>query len=160
MSDRTADHDPGLIFALSELVAAVRRLDRELDATARTLHQDAGLSVAERQLLLILRREGPLTMPVLAERKGATRQYVRQTLVPLAKRGLVERLPNPEHRRSPLIALSDAGRTVMREALRREGGWLRDAAAGLDREAVADATDVLRKVADAALNGPSDGNVV
>lgn len=113
--------DPRAAFAVGALAAAVRRLADRLEAAARELHAGDGLSVGERALLLQLRQGGYQTIPALAARRGATRQYVQQTLAPLAARGLVEWRENPRHRRSRLAVLSPAGVELARRVLAREG---------------------------------------
>lgn len=113
--------DPRAAFAVGALAAAVRRLAEHLEAAARELHAGDGLSVGERALLLQLRQGGYQTIPALAARRGTTRQYVQQTLAPLAARGLVEWRENPRHRRSRLAVLSPAGVELARRVLAREG---------------------------------------
>lgn len=135
--------DPQAAFAAGSLVEAVRRLAGRLEAAARELHADDGLTVGERTLLLQLRQGGHQTIPSLAARRGATRQYVQQTLAPLAARGLVEWRENPRHRRSRLAALSPAGTELARRVLAREGALVRELARAADRPRLAAAVAVL-----------------
>jgi len=113
--------DPRAMYTVGALAASVRRLADRLEAAMRELHAGDGLTVGERALLLELRRGDAQTIPALAARRGTTRQYVQQTLAPLAARGLVAWRDNPRHRRSRLAALSPAGVELARRVLAREG---------------------------------------
>lgn len=113
--------DPQALYALGSLVAAVRHLSADLEDVARRLHADDGLTLAERALLLQLRRGGNQTIPQLALQRGSTRQYVQQALPPLVERGLVAWLDNPRHRRSRLATLTPDGVQLVRRVLAREG---------------------------------------
>ena len=131
MSNHAPPSDPQAMFAVSSLIVAARRLAGELDATARHLHTGDQLTVAERGLLLMLRQGGAQTIPQLAARREASRQYIQQTLAPLAGRGLVAWRDNPQHRRSRLAELTAEGTAMARRVMTREGELLR-ALSGLD----------------------------
>lgn len=136
-------NDPRAAYAVSALVAAVRRFAGHLEAAARELHAGDGLTVGERALLLQLRQGGHQTIPALAARRGTTRQYVQQTLAPLAGRGLVEWRENPRHRRSRLAVLSPAGAALARRVLAREGALVGELAQAVARDQLAGAAAVL-----------------
>ncbi|KAB2976149.1 MarR family transcriptional regulator [Streptomyces sp. SS1-1] len=84
-----------------------------------------GLSVAVRAVLDLLHRRGPLTVPSMGRTLAVSRQFVQRTVNEAAERGLVESVPNPAHRRSSLIRLTDAGRRAITAVLAREHGALR-----------------------------------
>lgn len=142
--------DPQAMFAVSSLIVVVRRLADDLESIARQLHADDALTVAERGLLLMLRQGAAQTIPQLAARREASRQYIQQTLAPLAARGLVAWRDNPHHRRSRLAELTPAGTEMARRVMAREGALLRTLS-GLDDPArLLAAAEVLRRL-DAAL---------
>ncbi|MGW7662855.1 MarR family winged helix-turn-helix transcriptional regulator [Streptomyces sp. NPDC054756] len=84
-----------------------------------------GLSVTVRAVLDLLHRRGPLTVPSMGRTLAVSRQFVQRTVNEAAERGLVESVPNPAHRRSSLIRLTDAGRRAITAVLAREHGALR-----------------------------------
>ena len=71
-----------------------------------------GLTVGTRAVLEVLVELGPAPVPTLAERLSLTRQGVQRHVNDLHALGYVRRRPNPTHRRSVLIALTDRGETV------------------------------------------------
>lgn len=145
--------DPQAVFAAGSLVAAVRRLADHLEAAARDLHAGDDLTVAERGLLLLLRQGGVQTIPQLAARRGASRQYLQQTLAPLVERGLVDWRQNPRHRRSRLAELTPAGVGLARRVMAREGAMLGRLAVAVDREKMQSAAEVVRALDDALREG-------
>lgn len=140
MTDRRA------VFALGELVAATRHLADTLADTAQRLHAAADLGLAERAILLELKKTGPHTVPDLARARGVTRQATQVTINALRKRDLVVRRPNPENRRSPLNALTPAGRDLVRQVMRAEGEALAEVVAGLDPDDLHAAAEVVAAV--------------
>ncbi|WP_309317308.1 MarR family winged helix-turn-helix transcriptional regulator [Streptomyces salinarius] len=79
-----------------------------------------GLSVGVRAVLALLHRNGPMTVPQMGRAQAISRQFVQRMVNDAAARGLVESVPNPAHRRSSLIRLTDEGRTVVAAVLDRE----------------------------------------
>lgn len=67
-----------------------------------------------------------MTAAQIARRIGISRQGIQQTVNRLLRQHLVELLPNPDHRRSPLVALTDAGHATM-DVLRERQRFLTDA---------------------------------
>ena len=149
--------DPRAVFGVGALVVAVRRLASGLDDVARRLHAAESLTVAERNLLLALRQGGPQTIPQLASRRGASRQYVQQALAPLAARGLVAWRDNPRHRRSRLADLTDEGAALARRVMEREGELLRALAAGEEPAPLLAAVESLRRLEAALAVAATDG---
>lgn len=151
MSEDQPDHrpvapaiaDPQVTYAVGALVGSVRRLAGALEEAGRRLHADDGLSLAERGLLLQLRRGGHQTIPQIAAQRGSTRQYVQQALGPLVERGLVEWLGNPRHRRSRLAALTPAGVELVRRVLAREGALFAGLAGAVPREQLLEAAAIV-----------------
>ncbi|WP_077796501.1 MarR family winged helix-turn-helix transcriptional regulator [Streptomyces sp. JHA26] len=84
-----------------------------------------GVSVGVRAVLTLLHRGGPMTVPQMGRAQAISRQFVQRMVNDAAGRGLVESIPNPAHRRSSLIRLTDAGRRTITEVLDREHAVLR-----------------------------------
>jgi DNA-binding MarR family transcriptional regulator len=74
-----------------------------------------GLSFGRVRALRQLATE-PLTLRALAERLSADPPYVTLMVDDLEERGLVQRMPHPEDRRSKLVQLTAAGRAVATRA--------------------------------------------
>jgi DNA-binding MarR family transcriptional regulator len=74
-----------------------------------------GLSFGRVRALRQLATE-PLTLRALAERLSADPPYVTLMVDDLEERGLVQRMPHPEDRRSKLVQLTAAGRAVAARA--------------------------------------------
>jgi DNA-binding MarR family transcriptional regulator len=70
-----------------------------------------GLSFARVRALRRLVAE-PLTLRALAELLAADPPYVTLIVDDLEERGLVQRTPHPEDRRSKLVQITEAGRTA------------------------------------------------
>ena len=93
-----------------------------------------GLTSASWQVLgAIALAERPLTVPQIARRMGLTRQSVHATVKRLVAEGLLEIAPNADHRRSPLVDLTGAGRSRYEAIDRMQAAWVNKLARGLDR---------------------------
>lgn len=93
--------------AMSDIVLDHNRKDAVSEAL--------GLSFARVRALRRLAAQ-PLTLRELAERLGADPPYVTLIVHDLEERGLVQRTPHPEDRRSKLVQLTAAGRTAATRA--------------------------------------------
>ncbi len=125
-----------MLFA--ELTAAANDLKKH---EAR-LHRADGLPPGELGILERL-AHASRTVPDLARSRGTSRQNVQIMVNRLKGQGWVEAVPNPAHKRCPLICITVQGRSVLAAATRRKEqertGWQ----AGF---AEADATVALEKV--------------
>jgi DNA-binding MarR family transcriptional regulator len=88
----------------------------------------------------------PLTVPQIARRMGLTRQAVQASVNRLLSEGLVEAGENPEHRRSPLIRMTDAGSRTYAAIHKRQAAWVNELAAGLKRSDLATTARVLQEL--------------
>ncbi|MFG2886909.1 MarR family winged helix-turn-helix transcriptional regulator [Streptomyces sp. NPDC048297] len=114
-----------------EVFALVGPLYRRVQ---RKIEQDAsrqGLSVGVRAVLDLLRAHGPMTVPQMGRAQSISRQFVQRMVNDAVSAGLVETAPNPAHARSPLIRLTDTGRTAIETTVTREHALLREAAPDL-----------------------------
>jgi DNA-binding MarR family transcriptional regulator len=100
------------VRAFQRLVGAVFRLNGQLIRTAESLSADLDISTNRWQAIATIRAQ-PLTVSQIARRIGVSRQSARQTVLKLEQSGLVELQPNPDHRRSQLVALTEAGTEIM-----------------------------------------------
>jgi len=113
------------VRAFQRLVGEVFRLHGQLLTTADKLSKDLKISTARWQLIATIRNQS-MTAAQIARRIGISRQGTQQTVNRLLRQHLVELLPNPDHRRSPLVALTAAGQATM-DVLRERQCFLTDA---------------------------------
>ncbi|SDX93442.1 DNA-binding transcriptional regulator, MarR family [Ruegeria halocynthiae] len=105
---------------LYNFIRLVRPLYKVLEnAVAREL-DGTGLTVTERAVLERLHDHGPLSVPRIADRLIAPRQFVQKTANALIEKGFVERRQNTAHRRSKLLVLSASGAELIETVLARE----------------------------------------
>ncbi len=107
------------------------------------VHEGAPVKGARRGVLELLLRDGSETVSGLARVRGVSRQQVQHQVDRLLELGFVERLPNPAHRRAPLIGLTNRGRALIKTVRSAELDALSQLPVGVSDEAVADAAKVL-----------------
>ncbi|MBO1332079.1 MarR family winged helix-turn-helix transcriptional regulator [Streptomyces sp. VRA16 Mangrove soil] len=80
----------------------------------------AGVSAGVRAVLDMLRKQGPLTVPQMGRAQSLSRQFVQRMTNEAAALGYVEAVPNPAHKRSSLIRLTEEGRAAIAAVVDRE----------------------------------------
>jgi DNA-binding MarR family transcriptional regulator len=138
---------PELGSAASDLRMATFRLARRLRA------QRAVDSMSDGQfaVLAALTLHGAHTLGELADRERVTAPSMNRTVNGLEANGYLTRTPADDDRRKVIIALTERGRAVVEETVRRRDAWLDEALAELsddERAALAAAAVVMRKVAE------------
>jgi DNA-binding MarR family transcriptional regulator len=121
---------------LYAVIRHVRPLHGYLATAVAQALEGRVVTMPMRAVLEVLDDGGPQTVPTVARSLTLTRQFVQRLVDACAAQGLVEDRPNPAHRRSPLVALTDAGRTEIREIKAGEAVTLREVAAALDPDDV------------------------
>lgn len=116
--------DQTLHREIHELANSVRRLHSRLRATTDRLHAEDGLSAQRRTVLIDLYHKGELTVPALAAVRSISRQIIQTQVNDLRGLGYVVMKPNPEHKRSFLIVLTDSGRAFVETVIRREEAYM------------------------------------
>jgi len=110
---------------------------------AEALHQGLGLTAPMRAILELVLRKGPRPVPEMARLRGVSRQHIQQQVDALLERGLVERVENPAHKRSPRIGLTDKGRALVQNMRARELEVLGRMQVGVSDHAAQEAAQVL-----------------
>jgi DNA-binding MarR family transcriptional regulator len=82
----------------------------------------------------------------MAKLRDCSRQHVQATVNSLAEAGLVEFVPNPGHRRSHLVRVTDRGRSCAAETQRRERRILSGLQLEAEAEDLRQAVRVLERV--------------
>ena len=113
-----------LAARLAEIYLLVGPLYRRVLRKVELGEEIEGVGAGVRAVLDMLRREGPMTVPQMGRAQALSRQFVQRMVNDAAGRGLVEAVPNPAHRRSSLIRLTDEGRAVIEAVIERERGLL------------------------------------
>ncbi|MEJ2453674.1 MAG: MarR family winged helix-turn-helix transcriptional regulator [Candidatus Thiodiazotropha sp.] len=103
-----------------EIIWLIRRLFRALSQRSNELLEASGLSAADRAVMEFLYPDQRLSVPEIAERYKVSRQHIQITINALSEKSLVVTRANPRHKRSPLFALSRAGRTQFSRILKRD----------------------------------------
>jgi DNA-binding MarR family transcriptional regulator len=139
--------------AATEVVLRTFRANGGLLAAGDRLAAEEGLTAARWQVLGALALAGrALTVPQIARRMGLSRQSVQASVNRLLEQALIEPRENPDHRRSPLIGLTERGRSRYAALERRQARWVNELAAGLDPSDLATAARVLQELNE-RLNG-------
>lgn len=108
------------------LANSIRRVYNRLRHITDQLHEEINLSAPKRTLLLDLNRSGPRAVPALAASRYVSRQIIQTQVNELTDAGYVKARPNPEHKRSSLIALSAKGKKLVREMIARESAYIKE----------------------------------
>jgi DNA-binding MarR family transcriptional regulator len=141
------DIPPDLSLEASDVRMATFRLARRL----RGERAVDPMSDGQFAVLAALKVHGPHTLSELADRERVTAPSMNRTVNGLEADGYLTRTPSAEDRRKVIIELTDSGRGVVEETVRRRDAWLEAALAELtpaERRALAEAADVMRKVAE------------
>jgi len=96
-------------------------------------------------VLRTLEASGPRTVPEIAALRPVTRQYIQKLVNAMLKKGLVRLEPNPRHRRSQRVAITDAGRAYYIETRTRFAAAAAAYAETFTESEIAGATEVLRR---------------
>jgi DNA-binding MarR family transcriptional regulator len=131
---RSGDHRTQDGETATQVILSVFRANGLLLAAGDLLAADLGLTAARWQVLgAITLAQRPLTVPQIARRMGLTRQSVHATVNRLVHDGLLDLAPNADHRRSPLVRLTDRGRTSYTAIDGRQAAWVNRLAGAIDR---------------------------
>lgn len=118
----------------TDVILSTFRANGLLLAAGDRLAAEHGLTSARWQVLgAITLSQQPLTVPQIARRMGLTRQSVHTTVDRLLADGLVELVPNADHRRSQLVRMTELGHARYRAIDEKQAAWVNQLAAGLGR---------------------------
>ena len=101
---------------MEALLQDVNYLAAHLKAAADSAHSVGGVSSAGYQVLKTLAEYGDQTIPRIVKLCGTSRQNIRVLVSRLAQGGWLEFAGNPEHQRSDLVRLTEAGLTLSSRA--------------------------------------------
>lgn len=125
------------------LIVEIRGAFNELKAFADDANADLGVTAAMRAVLEHLARVGPSTVPDIARAKSVSRQHIQKLADALVAAGLARFEPNPAHKRSALLAPTEAGERTFATIRRREGRALARLREALDAGRCAEAAETV-----------------
>jgi len=103
--------------ALLRLRAAVQLINGKLGSYLHNAYEADGISSLEGNVLAAVKAAvTPMTVPQIARMWGNSRQAIQGATIRLRELGLIRTAPNPNHKRSPLLHITDEGRAVVRRA--------------------------------------------
>lgn len=106
---------------LYEAIRHLRPAFRHIAASVETRSAILGLSTGTRACLEILKENGDLPVPEIAKSLMVERQYIQRNVNELLDRQLVIRKPNPKHKRSTLISITETGSALICQLKEVEG---------------------------------------
>jgi DNA-binding MarR family transcriptional regulator len=140
--------------AATRVILSTFRVNGLLLAAGDLVAGEEGLTSARWQVLgAIALADRPLTVPQIARRMGLTRQSVHATVKHLVNDGLLAFAPNADHRRSPLVRLTEQGSATYSAIDNRQAAWVNRLAVGIGRSELDTAARVLDE-----LSGRLEGN--
>jgi DNA-binding MarR family transcriptional regulator len=134
------DRGSRIYEVLEQVRPLVLNSARVVEASLKPL----GLTVGMRAVLEVLAEHGPATVPAIGERLDLARQGVQRHVNDLIERDQVVSRANPGHRRSVLIALTDAGAEATGRISADERRHLAQMAPDCSAQEIAAAVKVLR----------------
>ncbi|MFJ6653411.1 MarR family winged helix-turn-helix transcriptional regulator [Microbacterium sp. NPDC091313] len=147
MTSTTPPESHELSAEASDIRMATFRLARRLRAQRAV----DSMSDAHFAVLAALKVHGAHTLGELAERERVTAPSMNRTVGALEEAGYLSREQADDDRRKVTIELTEAGRDVVEETVRRRDAWLEEALEELspaDRVLLVRAADVMRRVAE------------
>jgi DNA-binding MarR family transcriptional regulator len=137
---------------IETLLNEVRLLYHCIVQVGEQLHAHEPVTLSMRAVLEFLLRNGPTTVPDIAQSRSVTRQHIQVLVNELLKQKLVALDDNPLHKRSSLVSLTTDGERVIRRMRKRESQLYQATKFGVRRNELKTAADTLEHVRN-ALNG-------
>jgi DNA-binding MarR family transcriptional regulator len=134
------------VTALNELLAEVNALAHQLRKTDFRLQQGHGLLAPGRAVLQVLADEGPRTVPWIAAKQNASRQNVQIIADRFAEQGLSEFSPNPAHKKSDLVQITEKGRELLAASTGRQSSIVQRVRSTIEESQISSALELLRRL--------------
>jgi DNA-binding MarR family transcriptional regulator len=127
-------------------------LRETIGRVVRRLRAEPGPPAPQMTVLGRLDRHGPASISDLAAAERMRPQSMAQTVHDLEAAGLVARRPDPSDRRRRFVELTAAGARTLRQTRARREDWLsgalHEAFDDRERETLAEAVELLRRIAE------------
>ena len=133
--------------SLIGLVDEVTRLEARLKTVFGDARRESGLGQSEMTVLnAVVEADRPPTVAQIGRFRGQPRQLIQRAANILLDSGLIEAVPNPNHKRAALLRPTPAGTALKREVDDRADAIAAEVAEGLDTEQVRVATAALNAI--------------
>ncbi|WP_428635166.1 MarR family winged helix-turn-helix transcriptional regulator [Sedimenticola sp.] len=130
-----------------QLIGEIFQANGKLLANGDQLSAKHGLTGARWQVLGALQLEQrPLTVAQIARRMGLQRQSVQRLVDIMIKQGILNGLPNPEHKRAKLVELTQRGKAVCEQLMETKQCWAAEIIQDFSCEELERAIHVLKKL--------------
>ena len=133
---------------LHQLIWMSRPLMQAAESCVEAGLAGTNLTVRMRAVLEMLHNYGEQSVPEIAARLEIKRQYVQIMCNETLASGFVEQRPNPRHKRSPILALTDQGRSLIEEIVSEEMKLMEEVGANVSSEDISTALEVVLAVVD------------
>jgi DNA-binding MarR family transcriptional regulator len=132
------------LVGLSDELIRINGRMKSLFAGAR---RREGLGDSEQSVLnAVVEADRPPTVPQIGRSYGQPRQIVQRAANSLIEAGLIEAVPNPDHKRAVLLRATSRGVAVKREVDARADETAEAVWAAMQNDGVREATDALRAI--------------
>ena len=131
-----------------QVIWLIRRLFRVMGSVADDYLKEDQLTAAHRAVMEFLYPHERLSVPAIAGKYRASRQHVQVVVNELRATGLIRAMPNPQHKRSALMRLSELGRATFEEIRRNESALIEKVFAELDTDAIETTRHALQTLLD------------
>jgi DNA-binding MarR family transcriptional regulator len=123
------------------------RMNGRMKALFAGVRRSEGLSDSELSVLnAVVEADRAPTVPQIGRSFGHPRQVVQRAANSLIDAGLIESLPNPDHKRAVLLRATAEGTAFKREFDARADAIAKDVGDGVDHETIRAATMALRQI--------------
>ena len=129
-----------------EITWLIRRIFRGMARVAGEALEPLGISAAERAVLEFLFPDEALSVPEIANRYNVSRQHVQVTVNSLIEKRLVDRRPNPRHKRSGLLCLSPRGKRLFEDVRAQDAKLIEELFAELPAAHLATTLKILKEL--------------
>ncbi|MBP6562349.1 MAG: winged helix-turn-helix transcriptional regulator [Neisseriaceae bacterium] len=142
----------------NDLIIEIFQLKTLLLDQGDALVAPIGLTSARWQVLgAISRSTTRMTVPMIAEAMGLSRQGVQKQVNQMLAEGVCQHLDNPLHARSDFIVLTDKGRASFAQAMSLSNIWVQSLTQGQSREEMMGALSVLKALHQRLVTSPVQG---
>src|SRR3954469_21740470 len=126
------------------LIEEIHWLSAELKNRTALRSEEQRVLLASKGLLHTLAEQGARTVPAIAEARNTSRQNIQIIANRLAQVGCVEFVPNPNHKKSELLQLTQIGAALLKSSTKQENAVLGGIAAQLGSVQLEDALQGLK----------------
>lgn len=130
-----------IALLVADIYEAAGALRRSGEAVAKT----EGQTQARWQVLSVI-SDDAMSVPRAARRLGVSRQGVQRIANNLVGDGMAQWVPNPDHRASPLLILTSAGRRALAGITARASAAHQELTADIEAADIQVARSVLRRL--------------